>query len=778
MDQARSAISNLFSGEPLSYTRFSLARQADGDGSNVEMKLATDEEEACDGSIAENHLPPRVLKPRTQKRNLCVLVIAAALLFLIGFLIGYLSYRGHSAGSEKCVNSNACGHLPTVSAYSVDEPQVVPELYWNDLKPLLLNRLMRADFLENIKRLSLSPHEAGSWEDENLGNYIHSQFSSFKLDKVWYDEHYVSLQKAGRYPNSVSVIGENNSTVEQIPVSGFVAYSAPGTVVGKLVYAYYGRKEDFQELAQKNIDVSGCLVIVRAGKNTFAEKVANADSVNAAGVLIYPHPSDYKDASERDTYMKVLYGHAHLGTGDPYTPGFPSFNRTQFPPAKSSGLPRIPVQSISTEIAIKLLQLMEGAECPRGWQGFSFQCKLGPNLRNDYNVKLNVTSEMEQRKIHNIFGFIEGFVEPEHYVVIGAQRDAWGHGAAKSGVGSSILLKLAEVLSEMVKIDGYKPRRSMVFVSWTAGEFGAVGATEWLEGYLSTLHMKAFAYINLDAAVLGTGSFQVSASPMLYKLIEATLKEVKNPQNAGQTLYESIPRNVDWTKSQTTPLSMDNAAYPFVAYSGIPAMSFSFQKDSYPYGYLNTDWDTFDNLRSYVRDLNGMCFAAANVAAQMAIRLTHDHELPLDYESYNTELLNFVRELLKHKQAVTGMGLDFQWIFSARGDFNRATAALKNDLQNTDMSNRLVCQKMNDRIMRVEHLLLSPYVSPKDTPFRHIIYGLGNHTLTAMLDHLKLFKTDLFDEGLFKNQLALATWTIQGAANTLTGNIWDIDNEF
>ncbi len=29
--------------------------------------------------------------------------------------------------------------------------------------------------------------------------------------------------------------------------------------------------------------------------------------------------------------------------------------------------------------------------------------------------------------------------------------------------------------------DGFKPRRSIVFASWSAGEYGSVGATEWLE---------------------------------------------------------------------------------------------------------------------------------------------------------------------------------------------------------------------------------------------------------------------------------------------------------
>lgn len=46
----------------------------------------------------------------------------------------------------------------------------------------------------------------------------------------------------------------------------------------------------------------------------------------------------------------------HLGSGDPYTPGFPSFNHTQFPPTKSSGLPKIPAQTLAAKDALILLQ--------------------------------------------------------------------------------------------------------------------------------------------------------------------------------------------------------------------------------------------------------------------------------------------------------------------------------------------------------------------------------------------------------------------------------------
>lgn len=45
----------------------------------------------------------------------------------------------------------------------------------------------------------------------------------------------------------------------------------------------------------------------------------------------------------------------------------------------------------------------------------------------------------------------------DHYVVIGAQRDAWGPGAAKSAVGTAILLELVRTFSSMVS-NGKEPR--------------------------------------------------------------------------------------------------------------------------------------------------------------------------------------------------------------------------------------------------------------------------------------------------------------------------------
>lgn len=627
-------------------------------------------------------------------------------------------------------------------------------------------KLDATDFTSTIKLLNENlyvPREAGSQKDENLALYIENQFREFKLSKVWRDQHFVKIQVKDSAQNSVIIVDKNGGLVYLVEnPGGYVAYSKAATVTGKLVHANFGTKKDFEDL---DSPVNGSIVIVRAGKITFAEKVANAESLNAIGVLIYMDRTKFPIVKADLSF----FGHAHLGTGDPYTPGFPSFNHTQFPQSQSSGLPNIPVQTISRAAAEKLFGNMEG-DCPSDWKTDS-TCKMVTS--ENKSVKLTVSNVLKETKILNIFGVIKGFVEPDHYVVVGAQRDAWGPGAAKSSVGTALLLKLAQMFSDMVLKDGFQPSRSIIFASWSAGDFGSVGATEWLEGYLSSLHLKAFTYINLDKAVLGTSNFKVSASPLLYTLIEKTMQDVKHPVT-GRSLYQDS----NWA-SKVEKLTLDNAAFPFLAYSGIPAVSFCFCEDT-DYPYLGTSMDTYKELVERIPELNKVARAAAEVAGQFVIKLTHDIELNLDYERYNSQLLLFLRDLNQYRADVKEMGLSLQWLYSARGDFFRATSRLTTDFRNAEKTDKFVMKKLNDRVMRVEYYFLSPYVSPKESPFRHVFWGSGAHTLSALLENLKLRRQNnsAFNETLFRNQLALATWTIQGAANALSGDVWDIDNEF
>lgn len=82
-------------------------------------------------------------------------------------------------------------------------------------------------------------------------------------------------------------------------------------------------------------------------------------------------------------------------------------------------------------------------------------------------------------------------------------------------------------------------------------------------------------------------------------------------------------------------------------------------------------------------------------------------------------------------------------------------------------------------LLQVERNFLSPYVSPRDSPFRHIVLGSGPHTLNALTSHLDALKADNpnADAELFHSQFGLATWTIQTCANSLAGDVWSLDNE-
>lgn len=762
MDRARTTITNIFARVPLTYTRFSLTPQMDGDSSQVEMKLA-DEEECGDQPLGD---PP--VKHRSGKngcKSLCFKILVVVLLFLIGFLIGYLSYRGRvgsaqlsGGASVQCLTSSDADTDGEDEAPPAEESdaQLPPILYWSNLRPMFQRKIDTTYFEQSIQELSGISREAGSDNEDSLAKMVHDKFSSLAMYKVWDDEHYVTLQDSNR-ANKMTLLN-NNLAEETFTPTSYVAYSPAASVTGSLVYGRYGTEEDFAELSGK-IDLSGTLVLVRSGNIPFSEKVANAERGKASGVLIYPEPTDFVFPDQNND-IDSPFGHAHFGTGDPFTPGFPSFNHTQFPPSKSSGLPQIPVQTLSSKDGKKLYGKLDASGCPNKWES---GCKLG----NQYKVMLEVNNTFAEKKIYNVFGVIKGFDEPDHYVVVGAQRDSMGMGVSKAVVGTSLLVELASMLSEMVK-EGFKPRRSIVFASWSAGDFGAVGATEWLEGYLTTLHLKAISYINLDSIIQGPGSLQVSASPLMYNMILKILKEIPDPITKKPMLSEF-----------SSGFSMDDAAYPFLTYSGIPSASFRFQKAKRPYAYLGTEKDTYQNFKNLV-NVDVWCRTAANIAGQIILRLTHDHKLPLDFTKYADELFRRTSDLNKQKNAINAMQLSLKWMNSAWGDFNRAALTLKKTFSESDLENKPFLHSLNDRVMKVEHSLLSPYVSPKESPFRHILYGYGNHTFDAAKKHLSLLKDnkEQFNEDIFKNQLALLTWTVQSAANALEGEIWEIDNEF
>ncbi|XP_059901676.1 transferrin receptor 1b [Gadus macrocephalus] len=757
MERVRTAFNNMVRGGR--YSRFSLQPERDG-VQHVEVRLSEDtldDTTEVNGQPAAGY-PSYQPHPATKRRHqYFYMALGTLLIFLIGLLIGFVS---HSKPQQQPISCTTSGAVQS----SVENPPVPaeapkPSMDWRDITRLLSERLNAQTLTKALSDIDVASRTAGSSEDQLLVNRILLQFKQQEM-KPWMGINNVQLPiQDSNQPNTVR-FGK-----EVFHPKGYLAYSAKGRVQGKVVYGNYAGPKDFSLLEDKRVAVAGSVMLIRASPQiSFAQQVANAASKGAAAVLVYPDPQEYKYNDDTE-----LFGHVHLGSGDPNTPGFPSIKHTRFLSTRSSGLPSIPAQTLTASMAAAILRDIGGPEV-EAHSGFTgLLSGVTYRLGGSVNATVEINNVQVDRELHNVFGVIKGFVDPDRYVIIGAQRDSWGRGYARSTVGTAVLMELARAVYEMVEKDEFRPRRSIVFASWSAGEYGNVGATEWLEGYLPSLAHKAFTYISLDGVVMGKGSFMASASPLLRGLIEKTIKDVRSPTEPG-TVYDTL-EGKDWLR----PMALDDPAYPFLTSSGIPSMSFHIiTKGEEAYSYYGTGLDNKDHLDySTGQKTPETAIAAATLAGRMVLRLVHDHRLPLDL-SRNVEAIDEpVSKLVRHIAQLTKDGtlsnVSYTWIASAGGSYSKATADLNTAFLNTDFNDAEACRIINERIMVAEQCLLSPYVTPQDTPFRHLLAGRGAHTLASLLE--------TSDMEHFKVQLALATWTLQSCADSMAGQIWEVDNE-
>ncbi|KAM4536229.1 transferrin receptor protein 2 [Odontesthes bonariensis] len=745
-----------------------------GGRQGVELRFVTLEEEEAGPMCDIRALVLRHCHGYRRGCGLCacgVMVVAAA--FLLAFAVFSGRYHCSLLGGLGQEEEQQGGGANTPA-----EGGAGP--YLGELREMMRRLLQDEDIHNTVSRVSRADHPPGSSEGTALASEILRRFRQLQMDHTWTESLYATLQFPNRAQrSSLHLVDSAGLVSERIPLnpSDFCPYSATGNYTGGVVYANYGRPEDFSLLRSVGVSVVGHVAVMRVGGGvSFAEKVWLAERNGAGGALIYPDPADLPQDPRRLGLSShtAVSEHVHLGSGDPFTPGFPSFNHTKFPPIQSSGLPLIPALPITATVAAKLLSQLSGPSCPPSWRGRLpyVRCVLGPEFSSGRRVQMSVHNVMTPVQLNNIFSSLEGRVEPDQYIILGAQRDSLGPGAVKSGVGTAILLELARTFTAMAR-NGFSPRRSLLFVSWDAGDFGNVGATEWLEGYLSMLHLKAVAYFSLDQAIMGDDVLSAYTSPLLVDLLDAAIKQVEHPKHAGQTIYSQAEREGgSWRIMK--PLYLNSGAYSFTAFAGVPAMELRFSEER-AYPFVNTPYDSVSRLQEVLGGRLGVTGrSAGQLVGEMVLRLVHDHILPLRITSYAQTVLQLSARLNKHSAELQSRGLSPQWLFSARGDYSRAAETLQSAIDYSDLHDPTTARFYNTRIMKVEYYFLSQYVSVMETPFRHVIHGRGNHTLSALTEHLALLTSDpgRFNEGRFRRQLALFTWTLQGAANALRGDVW------
>ncbi|HVU45100.1 MAG TPA: M28 family metallopeptidase [Terracidiphilus sp.] len=645
----------------------------------------------------------------------------------------------------------------------------------------------------DLKVLTAEPHMAATPSDHRTAYYMAEKFRAAGLAteivpyRVLMNQPKEVRVEAYDPSGKLLMSGPTREHVDGDPyqddprvVMPFNGSSSSGDVTAEVVYANYGRLEDFDELARQHIDLHGKIVICRYGNNFRGVKVYIAEQRGAAGVLIYSDPQDdgyYKgdpwptgpwrpDTGVQRGSVQYLFKYP----GDPETPGVPATpdlpDSARISPEGNQ--PHIISIPISYHDAAPILQALKGPGVPQGWQGaLPFRYHLGPG-----GVRVHLVSQQDyqRRIIWDVIGTIKGSEYPDNWVVVGNHRDAWVYGAVDPSSGTAAMLEAVRGIGTLLR-GGWRPKRTIAFCSWDAEEEGLIGSTEWAEQYATTLQ-NAVLYSNVDVAVSGP-NFSASAVPSLKEFLRQIAHSVPSP--AGGTVFDqwrvyqagdqfhrennaepSIPGEV-----RVGDLGSGSDYTPFLQHLGVPSTDVG---SDGPYGVYHS---TFDDYAWYIQNADPHFFylqEMARVFGLEAIRMADADVLPYDYVAYAHEITQYL-DAAKTKARKNDLdNVDFAAVDAAASRF-AAAAQKAHQFQSAPAGN---LARINTTLRQVEADLLSPAGLPNRPWYKHTIYAPGEYTGYAAIVIPGVNESlDAKNASLATQQLIVLAQALDRAAQTL-----------
>jgi len=612
---------------------------------------------------------------------------------------------------------------------------------------------------QHLKTLTAQPHLAATPEDRKTAEFVAQKFRAAGLDteiipyRVLLNQP--SVVKVEAYDGSGKLLmsGPTPEHVKGDPfqdnpraVMAFNGSSGSGDVTAQVVYANYGRLEDFNKLAADHIDVRGKIVICRYGGNFRGVKVFIAEQRGAAGVLIYSDPQDdgytkgdvYPDGPWRpETGVQrgsVQYMFEY--PGDPETPGIASTldlpDSARTPPDKAASQPHIISIPLSYHDAEPILAALKGPGVPQGWQGgLPFHYHLGPG---GVTVHLVSVQDYQRRIIWNVIGTVKGTQYPDESVVAGNHRDAWVYGAADPNSGTAAMLETVHGVGVLLH-QGWRPKRTLIFASWDAEEEGLIGSTEWVEQHPAQLE-HTVAYFNTDVGVCGP-DFSASAVPSLKQFIRELTRDVPSPM--GGTVYQQWrvkSAGEDEHRTSNAPpmpgeevhvgdLGSGSDFSAFLQHIGVPSTDISSEG---PYGVYHS---VFDNYAWFVQNADPHFLylqEMARVFGLEALRMADADVLPYDYVTYAAEIRAYVAAARRKAADAHVDGLDFGPLQAAADRFAEAAQHAGTIQQAHAARSPQDNHALNIVLRQAEAAFTTPEGLPNRPWFRHTIYAPGEYT--------------------------------------------------
>lgn len=541
-----------------------------------------------------------------------------------------------------------------------------------------------AELSDWMHRLASEPNHVGSPHDKANAEWILKQFQAWG-----WDAHIETFRVL--YPTPVSesltLLGAQpfKATLTEPPIAGdattqhnkeglpaYVAYQGDGDVTAPLVYVNYGVEADYRTLARLGVSVKGKIVIARYGGGWRGLKPRLALEHGAVGCLIYSDPANdgyaindvYPKGPERPAggIQRGSVADMTLFPGDPLTPGI---GATESAPrlaiADAPTIVRIPTLPISYGDAAHFLGALDGRVAPKSWRGaLPITYRIGDKAAHAH---LQVQSDWNLKTIYDVVALLKGSTYPDQWILRGNHHDGWVYGASDPESGQVALLAEAKAFGGLAAT-GWRPKRTLVYLSWDAEEPMLVGSTEWAETHADELKRKALIYVNSDGNARGT--LDVRGTPSYQALVDAVTAKLADPETgATVAARRRAAMEVQGTESDASdddkalakraqdpqqtlpigPMGSGSDYSPFLQHLGLAALDFGYGNEGDAGGIYHSAYDTWEHHSRFVDP--GFVYDAllAKTVGHVVIGLA-DADLPLEhFGEFAEQVASYVDEV-------------------------------------------------------------------------------------------------------------------------------------
>lgn len=645
-------------------------------------------------------------------------------------------------------------------------------LAWSFVKP--------ENCREILHRLADEPNIAGTPGDRSNAEHIRDFLQNLGLEtKIYEYQVYMSYARKvelvieGKVPEVIRPgeqgFPEDPDSTNRDSMPPYIGFSPSGKVSGKVIYANYGLKKDFDFLSDMGIDVEGAIILARYGRAYRGNKIYEAQQRGAAAMILFSDPSDdgymrgdvYPRGPMRpgDAPQRGSVNFMFKQPGDPLTllePALPSASRIS--PAEAD-LPSIPAIPLGYDDALKILRKIGGREVPQGWQGgLPLRYHVGPG---PVTVRLEVEMDNAIRPIWNVVGVLPGTEFPNQWVLVGCHRDAWGHGALDPHSGNAATLEsVRAIVTAAKKLGGL--RRSLVVCSWDAEEFGMIGSVEWVEQFRNELEDKAVAYINTDAMISGP-RFGASCTPTLRPMMRQVIEDCPYPD--GRSLLQHWRDRIEPGAGEAPPepsfglFGGGSDHTGFLHHIGVPCAGGGFGGRQ---GVYHSAYDTIHWMEKYGDPGYKYHAAGSRYLVAKLSRLANAKILPFAPSQYGSDLRKYLNDLEKidpnaAKPAREKLG-------STLIQIDGLSLALEQELDkilqlsNIEQQDKLI-ELLNEKMLRFERSFIDREGIPRRRWYRHLLYapdlsnGYSLLTLPGLSENVD--NPDLYKQQLSKLHSAL-----------------------